>query len=105
MAKTVKDKIITRLNKGFGFEIPCDARWHTHERAFRDAGGMSWYFCDNRLSHRENCGASVSATEVLQWKKWVIDEDAEIFEYFEYERNYYINNGCWIEGEKQKVNI
>ena len=99
MSKTTKDRIIARLNKGFGFNIPNDARWHTHERAFRDAGGMSWYFTDLRLSHRENCGAAVPATECLKWNKWVIDEDAEISEYFNHNREYYINNGCLIEGE------
>jgi hypothetical protein len=47
MNKTVKDKIIERLNKGFDFSIPIDAKWTTHQRAFRSDGAQSWYFTKN----------------------------------------------------------
>lgn len=43
-------------------------------------------------------GASVSATEALTWKRWVIDTELkEIFEYHESERKYYEANDCMIE--------
>lgn len=96
---TTKERVIKRLNKGFGFDIPLDAKWHTHERAFRDCGGMSWYFTDIRLSHIENCGSADSATECLRWKKWYITDDAEIFEFFEHLRKRCEANGYLIEGE------
>lgn len=48
---TTKEKIIRRLNKGFGFDIPIDANWKTHERAFRNCGGLSWYISDIRCLH------------------------------------------------------
>lgn len=97
---SVKEKIIKRLNEGFGFNIPQDANWHTHERVFRDCGGLSWYFTDIRCSHLENCGSAESATETLKWKKWAINtEDAEIFEFFEHNRKYCEANDCLIEGE------
>ena len=103
---TVKERVIKRLNKGFGFNIPQDANWHTHECAFRDCGGLSWYFSDSRLSHLQNCGAATAATECLKWKIWVINvEDAEIFEFFENQRKYYENNGYLIEGEDSNIKI
>ena len=96
----VKERIIKRLNEGFGFNIPQDANWLTHERAFKDCGGLSWYFTDTRCSRLENCGSAESATETLKWKKWVINtEDAEIFEFFEHNRKYCEANGYLIEGE------
>lgn len=50
---TVKEKIIKRLNKGFGFDIPLDAKWKTHEAKgyfIRSQGAFSWYFADERIS-------------------------------------------------------
>lgn len=96
---TLKEKLIKRLNKGFGFNIPNDAAWHTHERGFRDCGGRSWYFSDSRLSHLQNCGSAVSVTETLKWKKWFIGIDAEIFEFSEYLRKRCEYEGYLIEGE------
>ena len=97
---TIKERIIKRLNRGFGFDIPLDARWHTHERAFRDCGGMSWYFSDTRLGHLQNCGSSDTASECLKWKKWYIDtEEAEIYEFFEHLRERCKSCGFLIEGE------
>lgn len=97
---TTKERVIKRLNKGFGFDIPLDAHWHTHERAFRDCGGMSWYFSDLRLGHLQNCGCAEPASECLKWKKWCIDvENAEIYEFFENMREYSESKGCLIEGE------
>ena len=79
---TIKERIVKRLNKGFGFSIPSDANWHTHEKTFRNCGGMSWYFCDLRIAPQENVGCAVPATEALKWDRWLISkEDREIFEY------------------------
>ena len=60
---TTKERVIKRLNKGFGFNITFDAHWRTHERSFRDCGGMSWYFSDLRLGHLQNCGQAEPASE------------------------------------------
>ncbi|MBP5457679.1 MAG: hypothetical protein J6Y37_14400 [Paludibacteraceae bacterium] len=61
---------------------------------------MSWYFNDMRLSHWENCGAAVPASECLKWKKWVIASGShEIFEFFESNRAYHEDNYDLIEGE------
>ena len=96
----VKERIIKRLNKGFGFDIPQDANWNTHERAFRDCGGMSWYFSDTRIGYLQNCGCAEPASECLKWKKWCIDtENSEIFEFFEHMRRYCESNEYLIEGE------
>lgn len=100
---TPKERIIKRLNKGFGFNIPLDAKWCTHERAFRDCGGFSWYFSDLRLSHLQNCGSSEPVSEVLKWEKLYIDvEEAEIYQFFESIRGYCEANGCIIEGENNQ---
>ena len=81
---TVREKIIKRLNKGFGFEIPIDAKWKTHDARcyYRSAGAQSWYFADSRVALQELVGSSYPATECLKWKRWIIDRsEREIFEY------------------------
>ena len=94
---SIKEKIIRRLNEGFGFSIPLDATWVTHQKSFVDCGGFSWYFDDIRLSYL--VGACVSATECLRYKKWAIClSSGEIFEFAESERKYYEDNGYLIEG-------
>lgn len=101
---TTKEKIIRRLNKGFGFNIPIDANWKTHERAFRNIGGLSWYISDIRCMY-SNYGAAVSATETLKWKRWVIDrEDHEICEYFEHQRKFYEAYDFLIETTDDNTN-
>ena len=81
---TVKEKIINRLNKGFGFNIPLDATWKTHDARgyYRSAGAQSWYFTDSRIPLQNLVGSADSATECLKWKRWIIDKsEREIFEY------------------------
>ena len=82
---TVKEKIINRLNKGFGFDIPLDAEWKTHEAKgyfARSQGAFSWYFTDMRISLDKLVGSCSSATECLKWKRWIIvKSEREIFEY------------------------
>ena len=83
---TVKEKIIKRLNKGFGLDIPLDAQWKTHDARgyYRSAGAHSWYFVDTRLPLHHQFGSAYSATECLKWKRWLIDmSELEIFEYVE----------------------
>ena len=83
---TVKEKIINRLNEGFGFDIPTDATWKTHEaRGYqRSCGAHSWYLTDSRISLDKHVGSSSPATECLKWRRWIIDrEEREIFEYIE----------------------
>lgn len=78
MSKTIKERIIDRLRGGFGINIPYDADWITHEsRSSLNPNSFSWYFVEHG-----NIGSSVSATECLKWKRWVI-LDGEICEYDE----------------------
>lgn len=99
---TTKEKIINRLNKGFGFNIPKDAKWLTHQRAYRECGGLSWYFSDVRLNGWENCGASESATECLSWERWCINKYAEIYPFTEDMRDSVKDGRYLIEGENQE---
>ena len=92
---TTKEKIIKRLNKGFGFDIPIDASWKTHDARgyYRSAGAQSWYFTDHRVPLHELVGSAASATECLKWKRWIIvKSEREIFEYVPgvttYDKNY-----------------
>ena len=93
--KSVKERIIERLNKGFGFSIPIDADWTTHQRAFRADGAQSWYFTDVRIKKGQDVGACSPATECLKWKRWYISPSKEIDQYIESEHRYYEN--CRIE--------
>ena len=95
---TTKEKIIKRLNDGFGFSIPLDARWKTHERKYRDEGGMSWYFSDTRVYPSQNVGSADTVTECLSYDRWVIDQDErEIYEYFEHNLKFYELHDFLIE--------
>lgn len=93
---TVKEKIIKRLNKGFGFEIPLDTKWKTHEAnsGWAQANGAhSWYFIDERIPLNQHVGSQNPATECLKWKRWLIDKsEREIFQYIEgvtgYDKDY-----------------
>lgn len=71
----IKDRIITRLNKGFGFHFENDDPFYHHGRR---QGTWSW--C---ISHgSEDVGSTFSMTECLRWKRWVFDTNLnEIFEY------------------------
>ena len=96
MRKTIKDKIIERLNKGFGFSIPIDAEWTTHQRAFRSEGSQKWYFIDVRIPIKQGVGSCATATECLKWKRWYISSK-EICEYDESKHSFYVEEGFRIE--------
>lgn len=92
---TPREKIITRLNKGFGYDIPIDTTWICRKRKYKAVGGFSW-----SLNCVEGLGCAETATEALKWPIWVIDPiSGEIFEYFNTNkdrykiRNYLIENG------------
>ena len=75
---TTKERIIKRLNKGFGFEIPLDAPYHHHGGRGLFVGCWSWAITEGL----DDIGSMHSMSECLKWKKWVLDEDTnEIFEY------------------------
>jgi len=86
---TVKERIIKRLNEGFGgrYNIPNDANWKTnqaHGMWQRSQGAHSWYFSDLRLFPHELVGSQAPASECLKWKRWIISkDDREIYEYIE----------------------
>lgn len=82
---TTREKIIKRLNAGFGLSIPVDTTWVCRQRKYRDVGGFSW--C---LNYVENIGSSEPASTVLRWRKWAYNiETGEIFEYFESNKDFY----------------
>lgn len=78
MAKTVKQRIINRLNKGFSFELSeNDPSYHHGGRGYF-GGGWSW-----GISHGSyDIGSMHPMTECLKWKRWIFDRDLhEIFMY------------------------
>lgn len=90
-----KEKIIARLNKGFGLNLPSDTNWVCRQRKYKDIGGFSW--CLNCV---DNIGSAEPATEVLKWKRWVIEPNTgEIFEYFDSNKERYNLDKCLIENK------
>lgn len=93
---TVRERIIKRLNKGFGLDIPMDAAWKTHDAnsGWAQANGAhSWYFVDVRIPLQYHVGSQNPASECLKWKRWIIDKsEREIFQYIEgvtsYDKDY-----------------
>jgi len=73
---TLREKIIKRLNKTCGYDIPLDTKWTCRQRKYRSAGGFSWCLLDIA-----GTGSCEPASEVLKWKRWVISKDGEIFEW------------------------
>ena len=72
------EKIINRLNKGFGFDIPLDAPYHHHGGRGLFAGGWSWAV--SKASH--DVGSIYPMSECLKWKRWIYDRGLqEIYEY------------------------
>jgi hypothetical protein len=83
---TLKEKLIKRLNKGFGYNIPLDSKWKTNQAHgnYVGMGAHSWYFCDLNLPFSHNVGSSSSVKECLKWDRWIIDpRRLEISEYNE----------------------
>ena len=97
---TQKEKIIRRLHKGFGYDIPFDAKWKTNQAHghFRGMGANSWYFCDTRLPFHYNVGSCDNVKECLRHKRWVINpRTAEISEYIESLKSSYVAHEYLIE--------
>lgn len=80
---TIREKIIKRLNDGFGYNLPPDVKIKHHKgRMTRNLVGFSWYVYDTRVPFE--VGSCCTMKECLKWKKWVIESyDEEIFEYNE----------------------
>ena len=102
--KTVKERVIDRLNKGFGLNIPYEAEWLTHQATgywVRSQGAFSWYFCGEHVPvYAWDIGACVSATKALTWDRWIISPNKEIFLYNEKDpakERMYIEDGYKIE--------
>ena len=77
---TTKEKIIRRLNKGFGFDIPINAPCFHHLATFYNADGrFSWVISNGSI----DVGSTSSMKECLSWKRWVYNKKLnEIFEYY-----------------------
>ena len=88
------EKIIQRLNKGFGFNLPLDTKFKTHQAnsQFSKANAAhAWFISDDRVSYDLQIGCCQTMTECLKWKRWVIDTnpwERELFEYFEDRKEY-----------------
>lgn len=77
---TTKEKIIKRLNNGFGYNIPNDAPYCHHQATFCGDGRFSWSIS----AGAHDIGSTASMKECLSWERWVLDmELGEIFEYYE----------------------
>ena len=75
---TTKEKIITRLNKAFGWEIPLDAPYMHHQKERWGSGCFSWSVARGST----DVGSSCSMTECLKWDRWIYSKSLhEIFEY------------------------
>lgn len=97
---TLKEKLIKRLNTGFGYNIPLDAKWKTNQAHgnYIGMGAHSWYFCDVNLPLNYNVGSCSNVKECLKWKRWVIEPKyMEICEYFENNEQLYKTYGYLIE--------
>ena len=68
---TQKEKLIRRINKAFGFNIPLDAVWKTHQGrgCWGGMGAHKWYFCDIRLPLDQNVGSTETVSECLKMKR------------------------------------
>ena len=87
-----KQRIINRLNKGFGLDIPYDAPSITHLSALSD---WSWSISVGV----EDIGCEFPMHKALSWERWVLDAaSGEIFEYEEqYADIYRQNKNFFIE--------
>ena len=64
---TQKQKIITRINKQCGLNIPLDYPIRTHQRKFADSGGFNWYLNGDNMEYNRY-GGCISITKLLKWK-------------------------------------
>lgn len=65
---TLKQKMISRINKQFGLHIPIDYPIKTHQgRKFKDSGSFNWYLCGDNLEYNR-FGACEPLYKMLQWK-------------------------------------
>lgn len=94
---TTKQKIINRLNKGFGFNISQDCPWTHHAARGLFAGGFSWSVNMGSM----DIGSAESMTECLKWDKWIFDYNLhEIFRYIpSFAESYAKNPDIIIENE------
>lgn len=73
-----KEKIIKRLNEGFGFEIPYDTPWMHHQKERYGGGTFSWSVAKGPI----DIGSVCSMTECLKWERWIYSKSLhEIFEF------------------------
>ena len=86
---TLKERVIKRLNKGFGLSLTMETTWLTRLRN-GCAHGCSWkigkFCCDE------------PASEAIKWDRWVI-ADGEIIEYFPNMHDTYISREYLIENK------
>ena len=72
------DKIIKRLNNGFGFQFNENSPICHHRGHGYFTGGWSWCISDGIV----DVGSIFPMTECLKWKRWVYKSSTgEIFEY------------------------
>lgn len=86
---TLKQKIINRLNKGFGFSLTDTCAWLTRQRNGYGYGA-SWQI------HKFTC--EEPAGEAVKWDRWVL-ADGEIIEYVPSQHEDYVARGWLIENK------
>lgn len=89
---TTKERIIKRLNKGFGLTIPMDAPCNHHLGALAE-----WSWSISNGVH--DIGCINSMTDVLKWKRWMIDTSLRELFYCS-EKDIEVYKNCpevWIE--------
>lgn len=91
---SLKERIINRLNKGFGYNIPPTAPCCHHQATFCRDGRWSWSISIGV----HDIGSTHPMKECLSWKRWFID--IELWEIFEYHDNIQQDSYMLIENEK-----
>ena len=64
---SAKEKIIKRINDGFGFNIPLDAKFRTHQamsRMAKEYASQSWFIMDEHVPFDLQLGCCRQYTNV-----------------------------------------
>jgi hypothetical protein len=77
--KSVKNRLIDKLNKQFSLNIPYNYEARTHQRKYADSGGHNWYFNGDDLSINAY-GSCLTMTELLKYDKYTLFEEVGHYE-------------------------
>lgn len=71
---STKNRLISKINKEFGLNIPLDYPAKTHQKAYKSQGGFCWYFKGSNTDINRY-GSSFSMSELIKAKKLELFED------------------------------